>query len=203
MCLYLQEIDTPLIKVNAAYSSSSGYDAKRHDEKDDGVISHATSEFDLTMTIRHMSQEEALAPLRMTQLQTNYITKTMVRKSYAASSSSSNSNIGHYKRQKTETLEHANNNRSSRHSNTDDSDSGDNNEDEGAYYEEHEECYGGSTSFSDDNDDDDDSVSSMPTLTTSLALLPRPSFDILNELETHSKTIQLVASAGGLITHCE
>ena len=38
---------------------------------------------------------EVLAPLPMTQLQTDYITKTMVRKSYAASSSS-NSNIGHH-----------------------------------------------------------------------------------------------------------
>jgi len=68
--------DTPLVKVNAAYSSSIAYDDKCHDDED-GTAHHATtttatttSEFDLTMTIRHnMSQEEALA-----QLQTDYIT---------------------------------------------------------------------------------------------------------------------------------
>ena len=154
----------------------------------------ATSEFDLTMTIRNMSQEEVLAPLPMTQLQTDYITKTMVRKSYAASSSS-NSNIGHHNlpittgaadtttlmivtmvtaiKMKVHTIVKST------------------------------KVVSCNTSSSDNNDDDDDSVSSMTTLSSSLALLPRPSFDILNKLETHPKTIQLVASAGGLITHCE
>ena len=62
-------------------------------------------------------QEEVLAPLTMIQLQTDYITKTMVRKLYVASSRN-NSNIGQHKRQKSETTEHANNNRSSRYPTT-------------------------------------------------------------------------------------
>jgi hypothetical protein len=213
MTLSLQQNDTPLINVNAADScgSSSGYDVKRHTD-DDGKLSTGSA-FDPTMTIHRTSQDEALfqqvaRPLPMTQLQTNFITKTMleIRKSYAAnsSSSSSNSNIGHHKRQKTETMANNNNKNSNRYNNTDDFDTGDNNnyEDEDESLYSHEEYYGGSTSSSDDDDheeDDDDDLVSLSSLA-----LPRPSsFDIMNELQTHHKTIQFVATAGGLITHCK
>ena len=204
MSLTLQENDSPQIKVNAADSSSnssSGYDVKRH-AVDDGMLAHAAtstgSAFDPT-TIRRTSQDEALfqqvaRPLPMTQLQTDFMAKTMleIRKSYAASSSNS-SNIGHHKRQKTETMAN-----SSRCYNTDDSDNGgNNNEDESSHYQEYDKYDNGGSNSSSDNDEDDDSVS-----LSSLAL-PRPSFDILNELETHPKTKQFVATAGGLITHCK
>jgi hypothetical protein len=211
MSLTSQENDTPLIKVYAADSnSSSGYDVKRHTD-DDGMLAQAAtsmaSAFDPT-SIRRTSQDEALfqqvaRPLPMTQLQTDFIAKTMldIRSSYAAASSSSNSNIGRHKRQKTETMDHANNRRSSYY-NTDDFDTGDNNNEdyESSYYQEYDN--GGSTFSSDDDhedDDDDDELASLSSLS-----LPRPSsFDILNELETHPKTIQFVATAGGLITHCK
>ena len=198
MSLHLQEHDTPLIKVNAADSSgsSSGYDVKQ--PTSDGGMMSTGSAFDPT-TIHCTSQDEALfqvAPLPMTQLQTNFMAKIMleIRSSYAASSSS-NINIGHHKRQKTETM--ANKNSSSyKYYNTDDSDNGhNNNEDESSYYQEYDN--GGSTSSS-NNDEDDDLVS-----LSSLALPRPPSFDILNKLETHPKTIQFVATAGGIITHCK
>ena len=213
MSLSLQQNDTPLINVNAADScGNSGYDVKRHTD-DDGKMSTGSA-FDPTMTIHRTSQDEALfqqvaCPLPMTQLQTNFITKTMLEipKSYAAnsSSSSSDSNIGHHKRQKTETMANNNNKNSNRYNNTDDFDTtGDNNyEDEDESLYSHEEYYGGSTSFDDDDDheddDDDDDLVSLSSLA-----LPRPSsFDIMNELQTHHKTIQFVATAGGLITHCK
>jgi hypothetical protein len=211
MSLTSQENDTPLIKVYAADSnSSSGYDVKRHTD-DDGMLAQAAtsmvSAFDPT-TIRRTSQDEALfqqvaRPLPMTQLQTDFIAKTMldIRKSYAAASSSSNSNIGHHKRQKTETMDHANNRRSSYY-NTDDFDAGDNYKDEILY--SHEEYYGGSTFSSDDDHEDDDDEDDDDSVSLSSLSLPRPSsFDIVNELETHHKTIQFIATAGGLITHCK
>jgi hypothetical protein len=204
MSLSLQQNDTPLIKVNAADScGSSGYDVKRHTD-DDGKMSTGSA-FDPTTIRRTSSQDEALfqqvaRPIPMTQLQTDFIAKTMleIRKSYAASSSS---NIGHHKRQKTETMANNNKNSNRFNNNTDDFDTGDNNNNEDESLYSHEGYYGGSTSSDDDDHEDDDDDDDLVSL-SSLAL-PRPSFDIMNELETHHKTIQFVASAGGLITHCK
>jgi len=110
-----------------------------------------------------MSQEEVLAPLPMTQLQTYYITKIMVRKSYVASSIVIVTSVT-IRAKKSETMEHANNNRSSRYPTT-------------LMIltmvttikmkvhtiVKSTKVVSCNTSSSDDNDDDDDSVSSMTT----------------------------------------